>query len=83
MAVMDPASPSIRVGAKALSADASELHASAASAASAAITWIVARPGIRLVSAAARTTDHHCPRTPNWYMRSEKVECPGWSCHTR
>ena len=28
-------------------------------------------------------TVHHCPRTPNVNMRSEKFECPGWSGHTR
>jgi hypothetical protein len=31
----------------------------------------------------SKHTDHHCPRTPTVYMRSEKVECPTWSGHTR
>ncbi len=26
---------------------------------------------------------YHWPRTPNMNMRSENVECPGWSGHTR
>src|SRR5579863_6273385 len=52
MAVTDPASPSTRVGAKALSARASDEPASAASA---AITRTMGICGTRVVSAAPRT----------------------------
>src|SRR5262249_7624889 len=56
MAVTDPASPSSRVGAKALAALASDVPASAASA---AITRILARCGIRVASDAPKT--HRSP----------------------
>src|SRR6516164_7212944 len=56
MAVADPASLSTRVGAKVPSAQASEVPASAARAAS---TRIVVRPGIRVASAAPKT--HRSP----------------------
>ena len=80
MAVADPASPSTRVGAKVLAAHASDVLASAASA---AITRIMGMPRICVASRRSQRTDHHCPRTPNVYMRSEKVECAGWSGQTR
>src|ERR1700692_1352944 len=52
MAVADPASPSIRVGAKALWAQASAVPPSPASA---AITRTMGMPGIRVASAAPKT----------------------------